>query len=280
MYTTPITLIVGPAGSGKDTIAGFMAKNHGALMIAQADPMKRLAKILFDFSAEQLWGPSDCRNAVDQRFNYQEDAGFSRNCWDAALTRLGSQEVHAWLHDLGLGVNSFTALRLWYNNVMAQTYWAKKGLTPRLVLQTLGTEWGRKQGRELWSQYAIRKALTLLGGGFRYDREVGLIEDSGFTGPDRVVITDGRFRNEVINVLATGGTVVRIDSPSINTEAIEAAGVKGHASEKEQKSLPNHFFTHFIMNDKRLGLAAAERNTTIMVNSMERLGPGVGYGLV
>jgi hypothetical protein len=53
---TPIVMLTGPAGSGKDTVASFLVKNHGAVAIAQADPMKRLAMQLFEFPEETLWG--------------------------------------------------------------------------------------------------------------------------------------------------------------------------------------------------------------------------------
>jgi hypothetical protein len=63
----PIIMLSGQAGSGKDTVAHFLVKNHGAVSIAQADPMKRLAMKLFGFSEETLWGPSERRNDEPQR---------------------------------------------------------------------------------------------------------------------------------------------------------------------------------------------------------------------
>lgn len=66
-----IIALLGNAGSGKDAAAerialalpeGYTAK------IALADPLKRFCKEVFDFSDEQLYGPSELRNAPDPRF--------------------------------------------------------------------------------------------------------------------------------------------------------------------------------------------------------------------
>jgi len=57
----------GLAGSGKDTVAGFL-RVYGFLSMALADPMKEFCRSIFDFSHEQLYGPSQFRNAPDPRY--------------------------------------------------------------------------------------------------------------------------------------------------------------------------------------------------------------------
>jgi hypothetical protein len=276
MHSSSVILLVGEAGSGKDTVADFMVKNHGAIKVAQADPMKRLAKVLFGFTEEQLWGPSECRNAVDARFDRMD-------AWKEVEIKLypgpASAPSKAWLADV-FGTQDAAktkALTEWFHSVQAQTYLSDKQLTPRLVLQTLGTEFGRAVSRDVWSNYAINVAFKILGGGYQYDKTIGVTEDSAFAGPARVVITDGRFRNEVVNVRRVGGNVIRIDSPSIDNSAVEAAGVKGHASEAEQKKLPKHFFTGFLMNDKGEGLEACERNVGALVRTVDAFWVSAGY---
>lgn len=260
---TPIILLVGQAGSGKDTVAGFLVENHGAIAIAQADPMKRLASDIFWFTEDQLWGPSSSRNAVDAAFN-------EPNAWVVAEAILDSKRTWDWIKRVLPGLNEYgltqahRALRNWFGSVKAATFDQQKGLTPRLVLQTLGTEWGRRFSRNMWVDYAKDAALKLLSGGFRYDRTQGLIEDESFVGPGWVIITDGRFRNEVVSVLALGGSVVKIESVETGAEA-EAAGVRGHKSETEQKSIPHHFFTTTFHNDKSKGLKHAEFAATALL---------------
>lgn len=59
---------LGLAGSGKDTASDMLVKEHGFVKVACADPLKRICKNVFDFSDEQLWGPSAMRNAPDFRY--------------------------------------------------------------------------------------------------------------------------------------------------------------------------------------------------------------------
>lgn len=60
--------ISGLAGSGKDTAANYLVDDHGFVRVALADKLKRVCKDIFDFSDEQLWGPSSRRNAPDKRY--------------------------------------------------------------------------------------------------------------------------------------------------------------------------------------------------------------------
>jgi hypothetical protein len=57
----------GVAGAGKDTAANILV-DLGFVKISLAMPMKFICKELFDFSDEQLWGPSEARNAPDPRY--------------------------------------------------------------------------------------------------------------------------------------------------------------------------------------------------------------------
>lgn len=264
MNHTPIFLLVGQAGSGKDTIADFMVKNHNAIKIAQADPMKALAMNLFRFTEEQLWGPSEMRNTPDSTFNYDRI--------NKALDEINSWSTGRWIKTVlpEADVDEIrTTLAQWVLHVKMHTLDLDKPVTPRFVLQTMGTEWGRNLSRDMWTNAALRIAFDLLAGNSRYDRNTAeLVADPSFKGPDLVVITDGRFRNEIVNVLRSGGQVVRIDSPNSDGTNTEKAGVKGHQSEAEQKGLPVHFFTGFILNDKSKGLRAAESYTTQLVQGL------------
>lgn len=63
-----IVALVGHAGSGKDTVAQMMP----AQRIAFADTLKHICKQVFDFSVDQLWGPSEHRNAPDARYTRED----------------------------------------------------------------------------------------------------------------------------------------------------------------------------------------------------------------
>lgn len=94
-------------------------------------------------------------------------------------------------------------------------------LTPRYVLQQLGTEFGRRLYPDIWINIALRHAAKLL------DQD-----DDGTGSPNcasLVVITDVRFVDEARRIREAGGAVWRITRPGY--------GASGHGSEVEQGSL-------------------------------------------
>lgn len=268
----PIILLCGNAGCGKDTVAGFIAKHNNAALVAQADPMKRLAMNIFQFGEEALWGPSEKRNERFRAYTPIER-------WESARARLEVFRAE-WLRDVlpDLGAEQRLAagyeLGRWFADVKRYYSQDPEGCDPtaRYVLQTLGTEWGRKVDQDMWSRGGLRAARALLIGGKKYDRIRGL-HDAPTPGYDWSVITDGRFRNEIINVKQAGGIAVLIESPEENAAAlasIEKAGAKGHVSEAELKKVPRHFYDYVLINDKSFGLAVAEHRTVQFMRELSR----------
>lgn len=269
----PEILLFGKAGSGKDTVANFLVQNHQAVTLAMADPMKRLAAVVFDFTEDQLWGPSSSRNAVDPRFTFTDlepHAGYPTSRtqspnWDRAdvqTSMLGYSVAKSWIEDVTKvpgphwSANPYKQFMTWYSKLKELAYEAG-GLTPRLVLQTLGTEWGRYVDDRIWirnAQYAQRK---LLYGGHTYDRTKGLVTGSPTKPYHLAVVTDGRFPNEAVEFNASGAKVIRVVDPEgeKGSAVAQAAGVKGHASETAQDTIPDWWFDTVIENDKSFGLA-------------------------
>jgi hypothetical protein len=94
------------------------------------------------------------------------------------------------------------------------------GKSPRELLQTLGTEWGRGMVREdIWVRIAMRRAS---------ERE-------------RVVITDVRFENEAEAIRHAGGQVWLVERPGAGLAG--AAG--GHSSEA---GIPGHLVNQVVRN--------------------------------
>lgn len=191
--------ILGTAGAGKDTAADILAQDHGFVKVGLADPVKQIARRVYAFTDEQLWGPSDSRNAPDRRYP-RPDGTF---------------------------------------------------LTPREVLQSLGTEWGRGCYLNTWVELCIRTAHELLLDGgvtLQYSRQLGTHKRiEGLRGRSRtvgVVIPDVRFKNEVAAIKEAGGLVVKITRPG--------AGLQGthglHSSETEQASIPDSAFDKVLLN--------------------------------
>lgn len=251
----PIIMVVGEAGSGKDTVSGMLVKHLNGVCIAQADPMKRFAAEVFGFDKDQLWGPSECRNATDTRF---ADL-LTRN---KTLRKLNSDDddyVNDWIAEvidiIDYG-DPYWRLMEWGEAILKD---AENGLTPRKVLQTLGTEWGRNCSPNMWINYAASRALKLLNGGHAYDQSIGLIENDN-PGYGSVIITDGRFRNEILAVKKLGGKVIKIINPvPAKINEAELAGVVGHKSESEQRRTPEWFFDAILVNDKSIGLDSLEQ---------------------
>lgn len=83
------------------------------------------------------------------------------------------------------------------------------GASPRRMLQTLGTEWGRNLISDtIWIDATLRR-----------------IDASGW---DRHVISDVRFANEAEAIVARGGLIVRVERPG---SACLNAAAAAHESE-------------------------------------------------
>lgn len=98
------------------------------------------------------------------------------------------------------------------------------GTSPRRMMQTLGTEWGRELiDPELWLKVARRQ-----------------IEAAKRRGAPGVVIPDIRFDNEAEMVRQLGGTIVQLVRPGAST-------VADHPSED---GIPESLIDLTIRNDK------------------------------
>jgi hypothetical protein len=222
VQNTPILLICGNAGSGKDTTAGFI-KNivPNTKIIAQAAPMKMLGSSLFKFTDEQLYGPSESRNAPDPRFDKEE-------VWDYLYSN--DEEIESWLKFCGLENQKGFFLE-WFTNLHNKTASLGITLSPRIMLQELGTEFGRAIDKNLWASLTIKKAKEML-----------------LNGTDLVIISDGRFRNEIVEAKTANAKVILIKSFSADQTAV---GVKNHQSEEELKKIPPFWFDATIYNAKK-----------------------------
>lgn len=261
----PLVILQGPAKSGKDTVANFLVEDGGFVAIAQADPMKRLAQSVFGFTTEQLWGESrELKEAGDKRFGSPET-------WEKTRNYLNGTRTDAWCQEVcpnGVDLTWFRLhLQKWFNQL--EFDWTKDGklLSPRVMLQTLGTEFGRSIRQDLWSELAIGTAKKLLKEpGLLYFRDAGLLyrkSPEPVPTPAGVVITDGRFRNEIINVKAAGGMAIRVDNPE--QVAPSSVGIAGHASESEQFSIPSHWFDLIVTNNKKEGLEALRQKIQAVI---------------
>jgi hypothetical protein len=238
--------LCGQAGAGKSTVADFLVKNHGFVAVALADPLKRIAREVFDFSDTQLWGPSEARNKPDERYLRRP----MQNAWTCTKCchRLFGEKFEEMTigrvladRDCALCTKRMAKHNMHYVKLPAEF------LTPRHALQQLGTEWGRGCYDNVWVDYALRVAADLLRNVTRYSAKNGAL--SGGTNinervPQGVVISDVRFINEVDAIRAAGGHVWKIERPGAGLTGAAAL----HASEQEQNSIDQRKFASVLNN--------------------------------
>lgn len=229
--------INGSAGSGKSTLAQCFA----ATEIALADPLKRIAKECYQFTDNQLWGPSDERNKADLRYprphtwtepSYEGGPVACLCCGVEVQQRAVEDDV--WVPD---DEDIETGNRI-------QCY-----LTPRYALQRLGTEYGRHCYPETWIQKLLWTANELEASNesapLAYTPQLGLFGGLVHQPVSCITVPDVRFANEMEGLRRHPDTVlVRIRRPG--------AGLKGatalHASESEQLAIPDLLFDYVIHN--------------------------------
>lgn len=221
--------ICGQAGSGKDTVADYISNEYDYVTVALADPMKRFVKDVWGFTEEQLWGPSDFRNKP------------TIVNWDAADLAF---ECHyqVWLGEItdGYSVDDVASLKDWYLGL------ERGAISPRTILQSLGTEWGRDNFEDdLWIDYVLRLAEKLMQPAYEYTKAAGAVKQPT---PKGVVISDVRFRNEIEKLSKLPeGRIVKLNRMSLDDGP--APGITNHRSEAEQKEIELELFSFLISNN-------------------------------
>jgi len=204
--------ICGKAGSGKDTAAAHIVKKYNYKQLSLAHYIKEIAGNVFGFTEEQLWGSSTSREE-DVVINWD----WSRKLLeDAGPEWLGFLQASDKMPQLR---EAFEYLHIHFSPKMSA----------RVALQYIGTEFGRQQlHKNVWIDATIDKADLLFTQG----------ECRG------VVISDVRFLNEVQAIHHASGKTFKL----LRNSRQDSSGITGHASEKEQDSIPLENFD-FIVNN-------------------------------
>jgi hypothetical protein len=269
--------LLGVAGAGKDTAGAVLARELGGTCIAFADPMKRFCMAALGLTEAQLW--SDKKEAPILRrqlralkpkkgkvrlvFNH----GAFPTPWIDLLEK-ACGGGHVWLGMLRQDREK--EIRAWWDGIKDE-----KGLTPRRVLQTFGTEFGRKYlGEDFWVKCGLETAWQVLSGKYVYSRHGGLTANEGGTirTKDAVIFTDVRFRNEVIALKRRGAKVFRIQKMAImkRTDTLDFTA-KAHTSETEQSSIPS-FWTDGVFMNYEGKKEEYERGVAIFAQDLIRIG--------
>ena len=204
-----VIALAGNMGVGKDTLADELVRNHGYRRTAFARALKDLAAYVFGYDHATLWGASALRNAPDSRAAFD---GYWMDVEELIYERAEFREMVNALFPLIPFSRPQAALLKLIRDDLSLKY---EALTPRYVLQRLGTEWGRELWEDVWL-HAVKSE----------------IEDHDPDG--KWVITDCRFANEAKFVHEDlGGRTVWVDA----SFRVKQLASNAHASEPSREAL-------------------------------------------
>jgi len=246
--------LMGESGSGKDFSAAWIIQNQGYVRVGFADILKRFVKVVFEFSDEALWGDPKFRNentlpCLDVGEVLGVTSDISNRYWSKAYFNLVTYR-DKFVDELPLSIEEKAKYKYnlgrWFNECDERS---DEGLiSARLVLQLLGTEYGRGFKETLWYDYVFEKVVPEIEKCNGYSARKGVIqiatsENVSVVNPG-IVITDVRFRTELDAIQERGGYVIKIIRLAHKNKENEAekAGIAGHASEAEQREIPNEAY--------------------------------------
>lgn len=194
---TTILGLVGRQGSGKDTVASFIAPRHLVRIDGRlVDVRKEVKKELDDIQHRYGRGNQEAKPAEPEVFRTRAVQAALADPMKAFL-----KQVYDWSY-----------LTLWGPSEYRNAIDAHTGIRPRIALQLLGTEWGRAMWEGTWVNAGINFARELLD-----KQHIKKPDDAHTFAPnwvigkhDLVVFSDIRFQNEVDMIHEAGGKVWRI----------------------------------------------------------------------
>lgn len=188
--------LCGFKGSGKDTAADYLVARYGYKKISMADPIKKVCHSIFAFEESHLWGSSSLREVPDERYTF------------SGLDPVDGRP----LKQVSLDIS-----RYWQRESDGEYF--PQFITPRLALQSLGTEWGRRLNENIWARACLNHIRS--------------------TGQPKHAIPDVRFRNEMAAIKQSGGLVIRL---------LRGSRESNHPSELELEGIPLDDFDVVIDN--------------------------------
>lgn len=225
--------VFGLSGVGKKTLGNLLNKHHRFVKVALADSMKRILMDLYQFSKEQLWGPSELQDVPDARY-LQTKAG-----------SLGSMQVGFDLE--GSPFEKHKHLVDEYGCLPSPA--EDEYLTPRVALKKLAEDFGRSCQKDTWVRYVLRVHERLQKGGLYYDHVTGLRFCAEVTGvmasKKNVVVCDVSREDEIELFRSSGARIIKLVRPGSRFQ--EEAGE--YASEQEQLDIDDEEFDAILNND-------------------------------
>jgi len=219
----------GPMGSGKDTAASSIARRKATVIVALADPLKRMATEWFGIPHDNVWGTLEQKNAPLATPIDAQALAHAKTFADklVALTRGEKSEAEV-LAAMDAAFLPHLPIR-----------------TARKLMQEIGTGLGRSLSPDLWLM-SLHDVLRALRHGAAYTRQGGIdLQRGALHTYDVTAVPDVRFPNEAKYIKEVlGGSVVWIESGA------RVARPEGfaHASEPTYEALAP-WVTHVVKNE-------------------------------
>jgi hypothetical protein len=269
--------ISGWAGTGKDECCGRLVRDYGAIHTGLADPGKRHMQDAYGFTTNQLWGPSEFRNAGDVRYPKQITKLVNLQRWNVhpenipddvfdIVDKNGNQYIGGakkdlwYLYDSYDDINNSQSYLTQKPNKLTKDglvrYFVREGdpdfwLSPRESLQQY-----MELMNTLYSDTWIRKGIQdhrLIASGYAYSKEKGLFPVQSVDPISQFITCFSDFRHIHEHKLAREAAdenlvpvIIRIKRP------IVAKPPFNHRSETEQTRIKDSAYDFVIENDSTL----------------------------
>lgn len=209
--------LCGRKRSGKDTAVSFLAE-HGFVRVAFADRLRYLTSLIYgvplgDFErddtkeapVEGSSKPAWWKNAVEQAQKHEGRLTemFRSETRRGASTKAGFDNLYELDQASKTAPRTFPLDHLYDVQARMRTS-NPQGVSPRALLQQMGTEWGRALQSDVWVVWVLRVISQMQDGRCLYDRRTASVRPSRLPAPPGVVISDVRFGNEVTAIQSLG----------------------------------------------------------------------------
>lgn len=155
----------------------------------------------------------------------------------------------------------FSYSQLWGPSEMRNEIDPRYNISPRQVLQEIGTGIGRKIYKDTWVDIGFNTAKTLLQKPMSLDYidYKGIVDKKRDNPISGIIFSDARYTNEILAIKKKGGKLIRIKRPG--------CGLKGniakHCSELDHLSWPDESFDYVIINNYDLAYLHSQLDNLI-----------------